>query len=227
MAPDNYSEKRSISSLGGSATPAVVDSDAPRFQFISLSQGLDRLREILSRSDGELGSLREELCGWESNFRAKLDEAAEQQARLRDEIMRWQIATADADTKALQAQRKLEAAIARQTPGGELQPKSAPGKTELAGEPKPDKSSGGAEARLNKLQTALREFYVAVVNPMTVAVASAQLLSAGDQEVLTEIQESLNQMLQGFRKFAARMSDLGVVFEEDTPGQQDDSSQEY
>ncbi len=225
MAPDNCSQKRSISSPGGSATPAVADSQALGFKFISLSQGLDHLREILSRSDGELGSLREEVCRWELEFRAKLDEAAEEQARLRDEIMRWQIATAEADTKALRAQRKFEAAIARQTAGGELQRKSAPEKSGLAGESKQDKPSGGAEDRHTKLKTAVREFYIAVVNPMAVAVASVELLSAGDQGALTEIQESLNGMRQGFRKFAAQLSQLGVVVDENSPGQQGGSPQ--
>ena len=214
-----------MSSKKGPAAPAVVDSVAFGSKPSPLSQDLDNLRKILSGSDTELGALRAEVRNWESDFRTKLEELVEQRARMRDEIMRWQMLTAEADAKVRRTQIKLDAALARQTATSNSQPEPAQQKSQLAAESKQDKSSLDAEDRLSKLQSALREFYTSVVNPITVAVASVELLAAGhsldadDQGTLAEIQESLNGMLQGFRKFAAQLSTLGVV-DESSSGQQ-------
>ncbi len=219
-----------MSSQKGPATPAIADSLAFGSKPSRLSQDLDNLRKILSGPETDLGALRAELRNWESDFRTKLEELVEQRARLRDEIMRWQMLTAEADAKLRRTQTKLDAALAKRTATSNSQPEPAQRPSQLAGEPKQDKSSVDAEDRLSELQSALREFYTSVVNPITVAVASVQLLAAGhslaahDRVTLAEIQESLNGMLQGFRKFAAQLSTLGVVDESSTE-QQGDSPQ--
>lgn len=209
-----------MSSQKGPATPAIADSLAFGSEPSLLSQDLDNFRKILSGPDTDLGALRAELRNWESAFRAKLEELVDQRARLRDEIMRWQMLTAEADAKLRRTQTKLDAALAKQTATSNSQPEPAQPPSQLAAEPKQDKSSVDAEDRLGKLQGALREFYTSVVNPITVAVASVELLAGGhslaphDQGTLAEIRQSLNGMLQGFRKFAAQLSKLGIAFDE-------------
>ncbi len=72
------------------------------------------------------------------------------------------------------------------------------------------------KTRAGQLESMLQEFYKEAVNPLTVLAASVDLaandpaLSAGGQESISEIKQSLNQVLASLNLLRARMEDLGV-----------------
>ncbi|GEM_PF-5893781 len=203
--------------------PAVTGSEVISSELNLLREELSHLREILSRPHPGLDAVRDELSSWELSFRAKLEDAKRKHAELQDEVMRWQIATADAHAKSDRLQRKLRAALAREVTGEKPGQEFADEGDIPDREPEQLASSDSAPNRTHKLELTLREFYSAVVNPITVAVASAELLSGShslshnDKETLAEIHQTLKQVQEAFRGLALQLSQLGVISEGEPP----------
>jgi predicted transcriptional regulator len=68
------------------------------------------------------------------------------------------------------------------------------------------------------MQTLLRDYYAGVVNPLTIATASVDLLPIAkmqpdDAETVTELKQNLNEIRATISKLVAKMSELGIPTE--------------
>ncbi len=74
------------------------------------------------------------------------------------------------------------------------------------------------ESKALKLEAMLREFYLRIVNPLTVAVAttdlasSSQWLSPRDRETLLLLEQNLDHLLEAVKVLKKQMQELGIEF---------------
>jgi len=72
------------------------------------------------------------------------------------------------------------------------------------------------QAKALKLETMLRQFYLRIVNPLTVAVAttdlvsSSQWLSPRDRETLLLLEQNLDRLLEAVKVLKKQMQELGI-----------------
>jgi len=74
------------------------------------------------------------------------------------------------------------------------------------------------EARADQTENILRELYSGVVNPLTIAMASVDLLPVAkmqpdDAETVAELRSNLNDLRSAISKLVAKMSELGIPTE--------------
>jgi uncharacterized coiled-coil DUF342 family protein len=74
------------------------------------------------------------------------------------------------------------------------------------------------EKRSSEMAALLRDYYAGVVNPLTIATASVDLLPVSkmapdDAETVTELRQNLNEIRATIAKLVTKMSELGIPTE--------------
>ncbi len=150
----------------------------------------------------EAAALRQQAAAAEAQAHAELTRAQEEVKRTREELQQ-----AGAELQRAQEEMKQQAAA--------FDPEQ---KRRLAQWDATREQLEQAQSKALKVETMLREFYLRIVNPLTVAVAttdmvsSSQWLSPRDRETLLLLEQNLDHLLDAVKVLKKQMQEQGIEF---------------
>jgi DNA-binding response OmpR family regulator len=188
-------QQEQLASEAQRARDAAAEAEADR----------ERLERELSVFRGK-ESVASDLHGQLAALQGELEQAREELARARQQLEEGQPAplTPEAVAAAGEVSPEARAALERESKRGEVRWEAV--QTELE----------SARSRALRLESILRHFYVAAVNPLTVTVATADLaagsqwLSPRDRETLQLLKQNVDTLIESVKVLKKQMQELGI-----------------
>ena len=185
-----------------------AQGDAARWQQAAEEAGAER--ERIQRSLAVASGQHEAVV---AELRQKATETEKALGKMKEELQRVQGELQQARAEHQQAQAEL------QRVQGELKKQAAPeakGKSRAPQAEELREALRQAQAKAVQLENMLRQFYLRIVNPLTVTVAttdlaaSSQWLSPRDRETLQLLDQNLDHLLEAVKVLKKQMLEAGV-----------------